>query len=143
EGALARKADDSRLLRFKAQIHEQGGDLGGAAAQYRRLAELEPQSRTAHIKEVARLELELGRADAAKQAAEDLIRFAPGSTDGLRLLADIAFRTGAVEDGLEALRRAVRIDARDVEIRMMLAGQLAQHQQINEAIEHYWRSFEL
>ena len=61
EEAIKLRPKDTRLLRFKADAHRLGGDLAGAAEQFRRLAKLEPKNRTAHLREVVNLEMELGQ----------------------------------------------------------------------------------
>jgi tetratricopeptide (TPR) repeat protein len=143
ERAVAQKPDDPRFLRLKARAHQNAGDLGGAATQFERLAKLDPKNRTEHLKELVRLQLELGRGEAAKGAADELIRLSPANVDGYSLLAEIQFRLGQHDAGLDTLRRAVRIDPRNVEVRLTLARSLAQYQRADEAIEHYWRSFDL
>jgi len=143
ETALQRLPDDTRLLRFKAEVHERGGDLAGAAEQYRLLAKIEPKNRLAHLEEVVKIDLELGQFAAARETAEERIRLAPGNAAAVQLLADVHFRSGQDEQGLEAFRRAVRVESRNADIRMQLARQLIQRQQIDEGIEHLWRAFQL
>ena len=141
--ALELKPDDPRLLRYKAQVHRSGGDLSGAAEQFTRLAEIEPKNQTAHLRELVAIRMELGQFEEAKKLAQQIVSLAPGNVDGVTLLSEVAFRSGSADDGLEALRRAVRNDPRSVELRQALAAKLAQYHHIDEAIEHYWRIFEL
>ena len=143
EQALKMQPDDTRLLRFKAEVHQQGGDLAGAAEQYRRLAELEPKNQTAHLKEVVSLEISLGRTEAAIEAARKIVSLSPGNAEAAQLLADAHFRGGQDEEALDVLRRALRASSRNAEVRLLLARRLLERQQIDEAIEHFWRAFEV
>lgn len=141
--ALKRQPDDPRLLRLQAEIRQQAGDLTGAAEQYRRLVALEPRNRTAHLRQVVQLELDLGHIDEARAAAEDLLRLSPGRPESVELLADVLLRIGKADEALDVLRRAVRSDPRNVDLRLALAVRLAQQQRTAEAVEHYWRCFDL
>lgn len=143
EQAIKLAPDDARLLRFKAEVHQQGGDLSGATEQFRQLAKLEPSNRATHLRQVVQLELELGRLDSARETAEEIVRLMPGNSADMQLLAKVHFQAGEDEKGLETFRQAVRIDPRDTTVRLDLARQLISRQQINEAIEHLWRVFEL
>ena len=141
--ALELKADDPRLLRYKARIHRMGGDLSGAAEQNARLAEIEPKNKTAHLKELVAIRMELGQFAAARKLAAEIIALSPGNVEGTKLLSQVSFRSGAADEGLDALRKAVRSDSRNVELRQELASKLGQYHRVEEAIEHYWRIFEL
>lgn len=134
---------DTRLFRYKAQVHQQGGDLEGASAQFRQLAKIEPGKRTLHLKEVVSLELEMGRLAKAREAAEEIVRYAPENPEALQLLADVAFRAGKNEEGIRAMQRSVRVDPRNADSRLALARKLADLNRIDEAIEHTWRALEL
>ncbi len=97
----------------------------------------------AHLGKIASLELEVGSPDAAKAAAETLVRRHPGDLDGYRLRSEIAFRLGDTREALDWLQRAVRVAVRDVPIRLELAAAVAKYGTADEAAEHYWRCFEL
>lgn len=141
--ALEKSPDDRTLLRFRAEVYQQGGDLAGAAQQFRQLAKLEPKSRSAHLRQVVQLELEMGRLEEARELAEEIVRMTPGNVESIQLLAEIEFRAGEDEKGLDAFRKAVQLNPRNTEVRLMLARKLAERQRIAEAIEHLWRAFEL
>ncbi|NOX53366.1 MAG: tetratricopeptide repeat protein, partial [Planctomycetes bacterium] len=141
--ALKKKPDDALLLQFKAEIHQQGGDLAGAAEQYRRLAQIDPKQRTRHLTQVVNLELELGRLEAAVKTAEQIVRLTPGNAETAQLLANVYFRSGQDSNGLDVLRAALQANPRDREMRLLLARRLTERRQIDEAIEHLWRAFEL
>lgn len=140
--ALERAPKDVRLLKLKARAHAEAGDLSGSAAQYRKLADAEPKNRVQHLQELIRILHELGRPNDAEQAATELIKASPARADGYLTLAEVQFRRNELDAGLDTLRRALRVDPRNIEVRQQLARKLAEAQRIDEAIEHYYRAFE-
>ena len=135
--------DDLRLLRAYAGLLERSGDIGAATAQYRRLAECDSRNRVKHYGKIVQLELRQEHSKEAREAADQLVRLSVSNADSYLLLAAVAFRLGETEEGLNALRRAVQLVPRDTSVRGHLAQSLADHDRPNEAIEHYWRCFEL
>jgi tetratricopeptide (TPR) repeat protein len=129
-------------LTTAASISEQAGDLEVAANYHRRLAEADRRSRGDHLMNVARLEAQLGRATEAMEAANQLILAAPGNTDNYEFFAQLCFRLGRRDEGLDALRKAVRINPNEPRLTLALGGALAEDLQTREAIELYWRAFE-
>ena len=91
---------------------------------------------------VARLEAQMGRSEQALAAAYELIVSAPGNTDNYEFLAQMCFRLGKSDEGLEALRKAVRINPNEPHLIMALASALADQLRTDEAIEVYWRAFD-
>ncbi|WP_165071895.1 DUF1583 domain-containing protein [Paludisphaera rhizosphaerae] len=125
-----------------ARLRESSGDLGGAAEAYRRLADVDRRNRAEYLTGVAKLEARLGRADAALKAAHDLIAAAPGNPEHYQFLSELCFQLGRNDEGLDALRRAVRIDPNDSKITLALAETLAGQFRTEEAVEVYWKAFE-
>lgn len=125
-----------------ARIAETSGDYGRAAEMNRTLAEIDRRSRGDHLMNVSRLEAQLGRTDEALEAAQQLIVSAPGNTDNYEFYAQMCFRLGKSDDGLEALRKAVRINPNEPHLIMSLGAALAEQLRTDEAIEVYWRAFE-
>ncbi len=129
-------------LTVAARIAESSGDYGQAAQMNRTLAEIDRRSRGDHLMNVSRLEGQLGRADEALQAAQELIVSAPGNTDNYEFYAQACFRFGRGDEGLDALRKAVRINPNEPHLIMALAAALADQLRTDEAIEVYWRAFD-
>src|SRR5690606_1425897 len=97
-------------LAVAARIAETSGDYGRAAQMNRTLADIDRRSRGDHLMNVSRLEGQLGRADESLAAAQELIVSAPGNTDNYEFYAQVCFRFGRTDEGLDALRKAVRIN---------------------------------
>ena len=74
---------------------------------------------------VSRLEAQMGRSDEALKAAQELIVSAPGNTDHYEFYAQTCFRLGKTDEGLEALRKAVRINPNEPHLIMALGSALA------------------
>ncbi|TWT72849.1 DUF1583 domain-containing protein [Allorhodopirellula solitaria] len=129
-------------LTAAARIAETSGNYERAANTSRKLAQIDRRSRGDHLMNVSRLEAQLGRSDEALAAAKELIVSAPGNTDHYEFYAQMCFRMGQTEDGLEALRKAVRINPNEPHLIMALGAALAEQLRSDEAIEVYWRAFE-
>ena len=66
----------------------------------------------------------------------------PGNPDNYEFFAQLCFGLGRSEEGLDALRRAVRVNPNDTKITLTLAETLAGQYRTDEAIEMYWRAFD-
>ena len=91
---------------------------------------------------VSRLEAQLGRTAEALAAAEKLIIAAPSKTENYEFYAQTCFRLGKAEEGLQALRKAMRINPNEPHLMSTLAAALADQMRAEESIEVYWRAFE-
>lgn len=126
--------------RIAGELYESAGKLEQAADANRKLASLDRRFRTQYLTAVARLEASLGRIDAAMQAGTDLIAAAPGNTDNYQFFAGLCFRLGKTDDGLNALRRAMRANPTEPEHILSLADALAQQYKTHDAIDLYWQA---
>lgn len=130
------------ILSTSARIAELSGDFARAAEMNRQLAQVDRRSRSDHLMNVARLESQLGRAEEAMQAGKDLIASAPGNTDNYEFYAQLCFRLGKQEEGLDTLRKAARINPTEPHLTTVLGAALADQFRADEAIEVYWRAFD-
>ncbi len=142
EAALQLEPKSIPVLTTAASIAEAAGDFGKAADLSRRLADSDRRSRDNHLMNVSRLEMQMGRGDEALEAARQLIVASPGNTDNYEFLAQLCFRLGKNEQGLDALRKAVRINPNEPHLIIALGSALANQLKTREAIEVYWRAFE-
>ncbi|MHB1558457.1 MAG: tetratricopeptide repeat protein, partial [Isosphaeraceae bacterium] len=125
-----------------ARVRESAGNLGDAVSALRRLAEVDRRNRAEYLTGIARLESRLGRVDEAIKAGRELLAATSASPEQSEFFASLCFQHGRVEEGLDALRRAVRANPRDSRAVLMLAETLAGQYQTDEAIELYWRAFD-
>ncbi len=136
---------DSRSIpawTLAARLRESAGSLGDAAVALRRLSEIDRRNRIEHLTGVARLEARLGRVEPALKAGRDVLAAAPGNPEGFEFFAQLCFGLGRPEEGLDALRRAVRANPAESGVVLRLAETLAGQYQTEEAIEMYWRAFD-
>jgi tetratricopeptide (TPR) repeat protein len=142
--ASALKLDEksTEALSIAARIAEASGEFSKAVEMNRRLAEVDRRSRGDYLQNVARLESQLGRADQAMAAAQELIVSAPGNTDNYEFFAQLCFRLGRTDEGLEALRKAMRINPNEARLIVALGNALSEQLRTDEAIALYWRAFE-
>lgn len=143
EAALPMAPGNVELLRDYARVLEYGGNLGRAVSLLRRIVELDARPQLQDYERLASLELRLGDDRSARETIEQLRQLAPDRQATYVLRAELEFQTNAPEAGLEALRRAVQLAPRDIGIRARLADALARHGKPADAVEHYWRCFEL
>ncbi len=125
-----------------ARLRESAGGLADAAAALHQLSEIDRRNRIEHLTSVARLEARLGRVEPALKAGRDLLAAAPGNPENYEFFAQLCFGLGKPEEGLDALRRAVRANPAESGIVLRLAETLAGQYQTEEAIEMYWRAFD-
>ena len=125
-----------------ARLRESAGNLADAADALRRLAEIDRRNRTEYLTGIAKLESRLGRVDGAIKAGRDLLAAAPGNPESYEFFSQLCFQLGRSEEGLDALRRAVRVNPNDTKITLTLAETLAGMYRTDEAIEMYWRAFD-
>lgn len=142
DSALAVDPKSIVALTAAARIAEASGDYGRAAGFSQQLADIDRRSRGDHLMNVARLMSQMGKSDEALKAGNDLIVSAPGNTDNYEFYAQLCFRLGKSEEGLDALRKAARINPNEPQLMMALASALANQMRTSEAIEVYWRAFE-
>ncbi len=125
-----------------ARVRESAGNLGDSADALRRLADVDRRNRGEYLEGIARLESRLGRVDAAIQAGRELLSATAAAPEPSEFFAQLCFQHGRMEEGLDALRRAVRANPRDTRAVLTLADTLAAQYQTEEAIEMYWRAFD-
>ena len=142
EKALAINDKSISVLTSSARIAETSGNFARAAAENRKLAVIDRRLRSDHLMNVARLEAQLGNRDNALEAAKELIVSAPGNTDNYLFYSQMCYRLGEAEMGLDALRKAVRINPTEPALTIALGRALADEFRTDEAIEVYWRAFE-
>ncbi|MBX3451493.1 MAG: DUF1583 domain-containing protein [Planctomycetaceae bacterium] len=140
--ALQKSPQSTLALTAAARIAELSGDFQKAADLFRQLAASDRRARGDHLMNVARLESQLGRSEEALTAGRELILSAPGNTAHYEFYAQLCFRLGKMDEGLETLRKAVRINPGEPHLITALAAALAEQFKADEAIQVYWQAFE-
>lgn len=143
EKATALDPGNATTWETAATIQERSGRFGDAIASYRKLATLDRRYLSNYLTQIASLEMQLGNTDAALKTGEELIASAPGNSEHYRFFADLCFRAANRERGFDVLRRSVRSNPNDEEALLYLARMLADEFETDEAIELYWRGFDL
>jgi len=69
-----------------------------------------------------------------------LLAAAPGNPEHYDFYAQLCFQSGQPDEGLDALRRSVRVNPSEPKVILTLAGALAEQFRTGEAIELYWRA---
>ena len=141
EAAMERAPNTNILLESAANIFEKGNDQVRAAAIYEKLASSDPQRRVEHLKRLANLRRDLGEMDQAIETARLVMATGAGNAANSRFYADMLLGIGRRKDGIEALRRAVRLDPTDTTTLSSLADVLFDSNEIDEALEILWRIF--
>ncbi len=141
--ALERAGDHLPLAVAYAEALKRAGRLGEAVERYEHLARLNPSHRFGYYQEIIDLQLQRRRPEQARAAADTLVRISPSNLEAYRVRAAVAFQAKDVQQGLRDLRHAVKLAPGNAHLRAELAEALADHRQHAEALEHYWRAFEL
>lgn len=135
------------LLEAAANIYDKGNDQVKAAEIYEKLAASDPQRRVDYLKRLANIQRELGEMDQAIETARLVMATGSGNAANSRFYADMLLGIGRKKDGIEALRRAVRLDPTDTTTLSALAEVLFDSGQndvalADEALEILWRIFD-
>lgn len=125
-----------------ARLAESSGNLGGAVEAFRKLADVDRRSRSEYLTNIAKLEARLGRREQALKAGKELLASAPGNPEHYEFYSELCFQLGEPNEGLEILRRAVRVNPSETKTLLTLAETLASQFRTDEAIELYWRAFD-
>lgn len=134
---------DAGIWETAATLQERAGRFGDAVESYRKLATIDRRFLSNYLTQIASLEMRLGNTDAALKAGEELLASAPGNSEHFRFFADLCFQTGNSQRGFDVLRRNVRANPNDEEALVYLARMLGEEFETDEAVELYWRAFEL
>jgi tetratricopeptide (TPR) repeat protein len=143
EKATSLAPGNATMWETAALLQERSGRFGDAIESYRKLATIDRRFLSNYLTQIASLEMRVGNTEAALKAGEELIAAAPDNAEHYRFFADVCFRVGEEERGFEVLRRSVRGNPNDSEALLYLARVLSEAFRTDEAIELYWRGFDL
>ncbi|WP_425618770.1 DUF1583 domain-containing protein [Anatilimnocola sp. NA78] len=142
QSAIRLEPQSIRSLATAARVDEQAGELQSAADYNRKLAIVDRRGRGDYLKKVSQLEAQLGRTEEALKAGRELITSAPGNSENYEYYAELCFRLNQQEEGLQTLRRAMRVNPTEPKLLLTLAAALANQFRTDEAVELYWQAFD-
>jgi tetratricopeptide (TPR) repeat protein len=131
-----------RALTAAASIAESSGDLKKAIEWSRQLTKVDRRYLAEHLMTIAKCEAQLDHSEAALEAAREIIVSAPGNTEHYEFFAQLCFRLKKVDQGLDALRKALRIQPKDPHLTLALGTALMDHAKPDEALDLFWRAFD-
>ncbi|MDD3586577.1 MAG: hypothetical protein PHQ75_05300, partial [Thermoguttaceae bacterium] len=99
-----------------------------------------PKESSGYLKTMACIQLELGCVDEALATGKKMLKES-GTGSNYRIYADILLACGQVEEAVEILRCALRLDSKDQAALTKLAGLLDSLGKTNEAINLQWQVF--
>ncbi len=127
---------------LSARVAEVLGDRKKAIETLRKLAALDRRSRTNYWIKVSELELNAGNSADAIDAAQKVVESAPSVVSSYEFYAQMCVKIGQLDDAVAALRKAMRIEPKDVGLLFTLGKVLADAERTQEAIDVYFRVLE-
>ena len=143
EKALVLNPDDIPANRSLAEIYAQLKQHENAKAVYARLIAIDNSNAREYHANLARLLSNVMEFDAAKAAAKQVLAHSPRNPEGHQILAEIALTMGDYPSAIESLKHAVRLRPKAIEIRVELAEAYQLAKDLRQAVEQYWRCWEL
>jgi tetratricopeptide (TPR) repeat protein len=140
---LDRPSVEPRIVSFAERIYQDVGDVEGQISLLRRLAKLEPNRRTDHLKRMVSVFQRVGDLEGALGAARSFTEDLPGSPEGYRMLSRIHASMGEYDEALSTMKRAIHLAPSDMSHRIELAAMYEKQFMIPEAIETYWQVVDL
>ena len=137
------KPDDVQVNRWLVELYTKGGRRDEAVAIYNYLTEVDAGNAREYYSDIARLHLRAVDFDAATVAAKQAIAHSPRNPEGHQLLAVIEKQRGHYEAAVDSLKSAVRLRSESTEIRAELADVYQRAGDYRQAIEQYWRCWDL
>ncbi|MFO0943003.1 MAG: tetratricopeptide repeat protein [Pirellulales bacterium] len=125
-----------------ARVAEVLGDKKNAIETLRKLAALDRRSRNNYWIKVSELELKTGNSTGALEAAQSVIESAPSMVSSYEFYAQMCVKIGKLDEAVTALRKAMRIDPKDVGLLFTLGKILSDAERTQEAIDVYFRVLE-
>ena len=137
------KPDDVQITRWLADIYVQQGLRHEAVAIFEHLVQIDSANSREHYAKIARSHLDAMDFDAATAAAKQTVAHSPRNPEGHQMLAEIAKQIGNYETSSDSLKQAIRLRPEDTDIREELAEIYKLSGNVRQAIEQYWRCWEL
>ena len=137
------KPDEVQVNRWLVELYTKSGRRDEAVATYNHLIEIDAGNAREYYSDIARLHLRAMDFDVATSAAKQAVAHSPRNPEGYQLLAGIDKQRGHYEGAVDSLKQAVRLRSDSTEIRAELADVYQQAGNYRQAIEQYWRCWDL
>ena len=135
--------DDVRVNRWLAGVYDQQGLRDKADAIYTHLIEIDSANAREYYANIARAHLNVMDFENATDAAKQAVAHSPRNPEGHQMLAQIAKQVGNYEIAIDSLKQAIRLRPEATDIRSDLAEIYKLSGETRQAIEQYWRCWEL
>ena len=139
--AVAGSQSDIEALGTAAEVYQSAGLLERAAQMHREIADISPRHRTESLRKVIQIEQQLGHQTRALNAAAALATETPDHIPTCRQYAELCFAAGQETEGIQILRKCLRLNASDHQLAADVSEILAEQFQINDAREVLWSTF--
>ena len=135
--------DDVIVNRWIAEVYALQGRRDNANAIYTHLIEVDSANAREYYTNIARSHLEVMDFDAATDAAKQAIAHSPRNPEGHQMLAQIATQAADYQTAIDSFKQAIRLRPEATNIRSELAEIYKLSGNPRQALEQYWRCWEL
>ncbi len=141
--AKALEPTDGLTNRWIAEVYTLQGRRADANAIYTYLIEVDSANAREYYTNIARSHLDIMDFDAATGAAKQATAHSPRNPEGHQMLALIAKQAGNYETAIDSFKQAIRLRPEATNIRSELAEIYKLSGNLRQALEQYWRCWEL
>ena len=135
--------DNIPINRWLAEVYSQQSRRDEANAIYYHLVEIDGANAREYYANIAQAHLNVLDFDAATEAAKQIVLHSPRNPDGYRMLGEISKQVGDYESAADNLKHAIRLRPEATDIRAELAEIYKLSGNPRQAIDQYWRCWEL
>ena len=135
--------DDVLINRWLAGVYDQQGLRAEADTIYTHLIEIDSANAREYYANIARAAMNVMDFENATDAAKQAVAHSPRNPEGHQMLAQIAKQVGSYEIAIDSLKQAIRLRPEATDIRSELAEIYKLSGETRQAIEQYWRCWEL
>ena len=141
--AKALEPNDVLVNRWIAEVYTLQGRRDDANAIYTSLIEVDGANAREYYTNIARSHLEVMDFDAATDAAKQAVAHSPRNPEGHQMLAQIATQAADYQTAIDSFKQAIRLRPDATNIRSELAEIYKLSGNPRQALEQYWRCWEL
>ena len=141
--ARSLQPDDVSINRWLAGVYAQQSRRDDANAIYYHLIEIDGANAREYYADISQSHLNVMDFDAATEAAKQIVLHSPRNPEGYRMLGEISKQVGNYESAADNLKQAMRLRPEATDIRAELAEIYKLSGNPRQAIDQYWRCWEL